>query len=165
MKPEKLWRYICRGRGPRWQPGSGPFFAGDPKEAVLLAGAGVCATLYGVHISEKFDIVIASCGGHPKDITLYQAQKGLNLASHALKPGGQVLLLAACPQGVGDDVYFDYVSRFQTTQEVLDDFRRLGFKMGAHKAFLFARTSRQLRCSSCFRSGCRDIGEMPPEGG
>ena len=41
---------------------------------------------------------------------------------------------------MGDDVYFDYVSRFQTTQEVLDDFRRLGFKMGAHKAFLFART-------------------------
>ena len=115
------------------------FFAGDP-EAVLLAGADVCAALYGVHISDKFDIVIASCGGHPKDITLYQAQKGLNLASQALKAGGKILLLAACPQGVGDDVYFDYVSRFQTSQEVLEDFRRLGFKMGAHKAFLFART-------------------------
>jgi lactate racemase len=115
------------------------FLTGDP-EAVLLAGAGVCAALYGIRISEKFDIVIASCGGHPKDITLYQAQKGLNLASHSLKPGGKVLLLAACPQGVGDEVYFDYVSRFQTAQEVLDDFRRLGFKMGAHKAFLFART-------------------------
>jgi lactate racemase len=114
-------------------------FAGDP-EAVLLAGADVCAAIYGVQISDKFDIVIASCGGHPKDITLYQAQKGLNLASQALKPGGKILLLAACPQGVGDDVYFDYVSRFQTAQEVLEDFRRLGFKMGAHKAFLFART-------------------------
>ncbi|MBI5252405.1 MAG: nickel-dependent lactate racemase [Desulfomonile tiedjei] len=114
-------------------------FAGDP-EAVLAAGADTCAAIYGVRISRKFDIVIASCGGHPKDICLYQAQKGLNLASHVLKPGGRILLLAACPQGVGDDVYFEYVCKFETPQEVLADFRRLGFKMGAHKAFLFGRT-------------------------
>ena len=113
--------------------------AGDP-DAVLAVGAEVCSSVYGVKISEKFDIVVASCGGHPKDICLYQAQKGLNLASQALKPGGKILLLAACPQGVGDDVYYDYVGRFRTPQEVLEDFRGLGFKMGAHKAYLFGRT-------------------------
>jgi nickel-dependent lactate racemase len=113
--------------------------AGDP-EAVLAEGADVCRSVYGVRISEKYDVVVASCGGHPKDICLYQAQKGLNLASQALKPGGKILLLAACPQGVGDDVYYDYVGRFRTPQEVLEDFRRLGFKMGAHKAYLFGRT-------------------------
>ena len=113
--------------------------AGDP-DAVLAVGAEVCSSVYGVKISEKFDIVVASCGGHPKDICLYQAKKGLNLASQALKPGGKILLLAACPQGVGDDVYYDYVGRFRTPQEVLEDFRGLGFKMGAHKAYLFGRT-------------------------
>jgi lactate racemase len=113
--------------------------AGDP-DAVLQAGAETCAALYGVKIHEKFDIVIASCGGHPKDICLYQAQKGLNLASSVLRPGGKLLLFAACPQGVGDDVYFDYVSQFSTPHEVLTDFKRLGFKMGAHKAYLFGRT-------------------------
>lgn len=113
--------------------------AGDP-DAVLMAGAETCAGLYGVTIHEKFDMVIASCGGHPKDICLYQAQKGLNLASSVLRPGGKILLLAACPQGVGDDVYFDYVSQFSTPQEVLTDFKRLGFKMGAHKAYLFGST-------------------------
>jgi nickel-dependent lactate racemase len=113
--------------------------AGDP-DSVLEAGAETCAALYGVRIHEKFDMVIASCGGYPKDICLYQAQKGLNLASSVLKPGGKILLLAACPQGVGDDVYLDYVSQFSTPQEVLTDFRRLGFKMGAHKAYLFGRT-------------------------
>jgi nickel-dependent lactate racemase len=113
--------------------------AGDP-DAVLAEGADVCRSVYGVKIPEKFDVVVASCGGHPKDICLYQAQKGLNLASQALKPGGKILLLAACPQGVGDDVYYDYVGRFRTPQEVLEDFRRLGFKMGAHKAYLFGRT-------------------------
>ncbi|MDD4997350.1 MAG: transcriptional regulator, partial [Syntrophales bacterium] len=94
----------------------------------------------GVAVSEKFDIAVASCGGHPKDITLYQAQKGLAHAAQAVKPGGKILLVAACPQGVGDDVYFEYVSRFPTPEAALEDFKRMGFKMGAHKSFLFGRT-------------------------
>jgi nickel-dependent lactate racemase len=115
------------------------FLAGAPG-AVLKKGAKICAQIYGVEIDRKFDFVIASCGGYPKDISLYQAQKGLNLASQALKRGGKILLLAACPQGVGDDIYFDYVCRFTTPKEVLKDFQRLKFKMGAHKAYLFSRT-------------------------
>ena len=113
--------------------------AGDPEE-VLNRGSKTCAAVYGVRLSHKFDIVVASCGGLPKDISLYQAQKGLNLASHAVKRGGQILLLAACTQGVGDDIYFDYVCQFATPGEVLQDFKMLGFKMGAHKAYLFGRT-------------------------
>jgi nickel-dependent lactate racemase len=113
--------------------------AGKPDD-VLETCAGVCAKVYGVGISEKFDIVVASCGGHPKDICLYQAQKGLNLASHALKPGGHMLLLAASPQGVGDDIYFDYVSLFASPEEVIQDFKSTGFRMGAHKAYLFGQT-------------------------
>ena len=113
--------------------------AGQPLD-VLKNGAETCSAVYGVGIGEKFDIVIASCGGHPKDICLYQAQKGLNLASQALKPGGHILLLAASPQGVGDDIYFDYVSQFTTPEDVLSDFQKTGFQMGAHKAYLFGRT-------------------------
>jgi nickel-dependent lactate racemase len=113
--------------------------AGKPHQ-VLETGAETCSAIYGVGIDEKFDIVIASCGGHPKDICLYQAQKGLNLASQALRPGGHILLLAASPQGVGDDIYFDYVSQFTTPEDVLRDFKKTGFQMGAHKAYLFGRT-------------------------
>jgi nickel-dependent lactate racemase len=114
--------------------------AAGPPAAVLASCAEVCARVYGVAIAEKFDIVVASCGGYPKDICLYQAQKGLNLASQALKPGGRILLLAASPQGVGDDIYFDYVSRFTSPEEVIRDFKESGFRMGAHKAYLFGRT-------------------------
>jgi nickel-dependent lactate racemase len=113
--------------------------AGVPSR-VLKACARVCAKVYGVAIDDKFDIVVASCGGYPKDICLYQAQKGLNLASQALKPGGHILLLAASPQGVGDDIYFDYVSQFTSPEEVIRDFKSSGFRMGAHKAYLFGRT-------------------------
>jgi len=112
---------------------------GEPK-AVYREGAKTCRALYGVPVREKFDVAVASCGGYPKDINLYQAQKGLAHAAQAVKPGGKILLLAACPQGIGDDVYSEYVSRFTTPGAVLEDFRRMGFKMGAHKAFLFSRT-------------------------
>jgi nickel-dependent lactate racemase len=113
--------------------------AGIPAQ-VLESCAATCAKVYGVAIEDKFDIVVASCGGYPKDICLYQAQKGLNLASQALKPGGHILLLAASPQGVGDDIYFDYVSQFTSPEEVIRDFKSSGFRMGAHKAYLFGRT-------------------------
>jgi nickel-dependent lactate racemase len=112
---------------------------GEPK-AVCQEGANACAALYGVSIQDTFDIAVASCGGYPKDINLYQAQKGLAHAAQAVKPGGKILLMAACPQGVGDEVYFNYVSRFSSPEAVLEDFKRLGFKIGAHKAFLFSRT-------------------------
>jgi nickel-dependent lactate racemase len=112
---------------------------GEPK-AVCQDGAKTCAALYGVAIHEKFDIAVASCGGYPKDINLYQAQKGLAHAALAVKPRGKILLMAACPQGVGDEAYFQYVSRFPIPEDVLNDFKRMGFKMGAHKAFLFSRT-------------------------
>ena len=114
-------------------------FAGDP-EAVLKKGADICKTLYGVENESKFDIAMVSCGGSPKDVNLYQAQKGLNLASDVVKRGGKILLLAACPQGIGDDAYSDYVVQHESPEVVLKDFKALGFRMGAHKAYLFAKT-------------------------
>jgi len=122
--------------------------AGRPLD-ILIKGAKTCAALYGVAIENEFDIVVASCGGYPKDICLYQAQKGLNLASQAVKKGGHILLLAASTQGVGDDVYFDYVSQFTSPGEVLSDFKRQGFRMGAHKAYLFGRTLDQFDVAIC----------------
>jgi nickel-dependent lactate racemase len=113
--------------------------AGSPIP-VVIEGAKECAKLYGTALEDGFDIIVASCGGHPKDICLYQAQKGLNMASHAARPGAKILLLAASPQGAGDAGYLEYVSRFPTPEEVMADFPKRDFKMGPHKAFQFART-------------------------
>ncbi len=113
--------------------------AGEPT-AVYREGAKTCADLYGVAIEEKYDIIVASCGGYPKDLNMYQAQKGFAHAALAVKRGGKILVLAQCPQGVGDDVYFDYVKTMPTPEAVLDDFKKNGFRMGAHKAFLLSRT-------------------------
>lgn len=54
-----------------------------------------------VEISEKRDVVVASCGGFPYDINLIQAHKALDTASYACKDGGTIVLLAECGDGLG----------------------------------------------------------------
>ncbi len=61
-------------------------------DAVALA-----KDMYGVDIEEQADIVIATAGGYPKDINLYQSQKTIHNAVAAMKPGGAAVVMAECP--------------------------------------------------------------------
>lgn len=54
------------------------------------------ADIYGVAIGEKTDLVIASAGGFPKDINLYQGTKAIENAMAACKPGGVIIALLEC---------------------------------------------------------------------
>lgn len=64
--------------------------------------------IYGVEIKEQADIVIASAGGYPKDINLYQAQKTIDNACYAMKPGGVSIILAECPLMEDPPEFFDW---------------------------------------------------------
>lgn len=64
---------------------------------------------FGVPIARKADVVVASCGGYPKDINLYQAVKTLLNASQALKDGGTLVFLAECREGGGSPEFFDWI--------------------------------------------------------
>ncbi|MFO7712947.1 nickel-dependent lactate racemase [Desulfosarcina sp.] len=64
--------------------------------------------IFGVTIQEQADIVIASAGGYPKDINLYQSQKTIDNAVYAMKPGGTVILLAECPDIKEPSEFFDW---------------------------------------------------------
>ena len=64
---------------------------------------------FGVPIKKKADVVIASCGGFPKDINLYQAVKTLLNAAQALKDGGTMVFLAECREGGGTPEFFDWI--------------------------------------------------------
>ncbi len=64
--------------------------------------------IFGVTIQEQADIVIASAGGYPKDINLYQSQKTIDNAVYAMKPGGVVIVLAECPYIEDPAEFFDW---------------------------------------------------------
>ncbi|MCY6484568.1 nickel-dependent lactate racemase [Clostridium aestuarii] len=66
--------------------------------------------IFGVPINEKADLVITSCGGYPKDISLYQSTKSLFNAALAVKPGGTILLFAECRDGAGADTFFNWIN-------------------------------------------------------
>ena len=118
--------------------------AGDPSE-VMLRGIPLALDLYCARVDEPFDLVIASPGGHPKDINLYQAQKALAHATFVVRPGGTVILCAACPEGTGSHLYDEWMSDKTSHAQVLDTFKREGYRLGAHKAFLISRDASRER--------------------
>jgi nickel-dependent lactate racemase len=82
----------------------------DRKIAGVFAGNAVEAHRKGVEfvsrvmletLDEPVDAVITSAAGYPLDLTFYQAIKGITAASHIVKPGGKILLMAACEEGAG----------------------------------------------------------------
>lgn len=77
-------------------------------EAAHTDAAGVARACYEVAIEKQSDLVIASCGGAPRDISFYQAHKSYNNAFAACKPGGTLLLLAQCPAGPGPEGFTDW---------------------------------------------------------
>ncbi|EFL86940.1 MAG: nickel-dependent lactate racemase [Desulfovibrio fairfieldensis] len=115
-------------------------FVGDPP-TILRSAARKTRELYGMELRETFDIVIASCGGSPKDICLYQAQKALDAARRCAGKNGKILLVAECAQGIGDERYLEYARNFSDHASLLRDFENQTFRMGAHKAYLFSRVA------------------------
>jgi nickel-dependent lactate racemase len=113
-------------------------YAGDPV-AVMRAGIPRARQICQTYVHHQYDVVIASAGGHPKDINFYQSQKALTHAALLTRDGGTIVLVAACPEGSGSQPYESFMQDIYTFPEVFDKFKREGFRVGPHKAFQVAR--------------------------
>jgi nickel-dependent lactate racemase len=118
--------------------------AGSP-DAVMQKGIPVARAVCGTPVDKFFDIVIASAGGHPKDINFYQAQKALTHASLFCKPGGTIILTAACQEGSGSAAYEEFMQGVYTVRSVFEKFSKSEFRVGPHKAFQVARLLSKFR--------------------
>lgn len=119
-------------------------FFGDPHQ-VMLSGISVSSQVCQTPVKSKADLIIASVGGAPKDINLYQSQKALSHASLLTKDGGVVILVAACPEGSGSQFYEDFMEGVHSPTEGLEKFRHIEFCVGPHKAFQFCRELKKIR--------------------
>jgi nickel-dependent lactate racemase len=128
--------------------------AGEP-EAVMEAGIPLSREVCQVAVDAPFDLVVASAGGHPKDINLYQAQKALLHAGQVVRDGGTVVLAAGCPEGVGSQSYEEWMEGVNSHQDVFARFEREPFHVGPHKAFLMSRDAARLRVFL--------VSAMPPD--
>jgi len=118
--------------------------AGDPV-AVVQEGIPLARKVCQVAVSQKYKLIISSPGGHPKDINVYQSQKGLAHAARIARAGGTIILAAACSEGTGSPHYEEWMAGKQSYLEVIQYFQREGFQIGPHKAYQFARDASEFR--------------------
>jgi nickel-dependent lactate racemase len=75
-------------------------YAGDWRVAHRRACAEYADT-HAIRIEGKRPVVVVSAGGAPHDLNLVQAHKALEMASYACEEGGDLILVAACGDGLG----------------------------------------------------------------
>lgn len=126
-------------------------FCGDFDQAWLESCRYVQKS-YGLPIEQEADVVIASCGGFPKDMNLYQSTKTLFNASRAVKPGGTLILLAECREGGGAKDFFDWNVPLQEGR--LDEALRQDFTIGGYIFYA--------ACESIRRADTLLLGEIDP---
>jgi len=110
--------------------------AGHPVKA-HREGCRFLDSIYRKELLEKADIVIASQGGAPKDINLYQVQKALDNAKHAVKYGGIIILVGSCKEGLGEKVFEEWMTKSQTADSMIERIQ-CDFRLGGHKAAAIA---------------------------
>lgn len=110
--------------------------AGDVT-AAHRAGCHYLDGLYQVTIPHRADIVVVSQGGAPKDLNLYQTQKALDNAKHAVRPGGTIVLVGSCKEGLGEATFGRWIQEAQKPSDLTDRVQR-HFELGGHKAAAIA---------------------------
>ena len=93
----------------------------------------------GVEIEEAAPLVIASCGGYPKDINFYQSYKTIYNAHFALQKGGTMILLSESREGLGNDDFAAIFKDFDSNAGREASLRKkytIGGYMGYHSAVI-----------------------------
>ncbi|AKB31573.1 Transcriptional regulator [Methanosarcina siciliae HI350] len=126
----------------------------DSKKGIVSAVAGdfieahrkgieVVDSMYKVPV-EPADAVIVSCGGYPKDINLYQANKSLDNATQAVKEGGSIILVAECAEGIGNQVYECWNRECKSPDDAIERFKNC-FEFGGHKSAIVAIAAKKFK--------------------
>jgi len=118
-------------------------FAGD-LEKVHAEGVRLVDEMYKVPIERRAKIVVVSPGGHPFDIDLFQAYKGVDCALRAVKRGGVIVWVAECPEGHGNQVFYEWMTKFKESKRMETEIKRR-FKIGGHKAYYLLKALQKVK--------------------
>jgi lactate racemase len=94
-------------------------FAGDlyPAHQAAIEQA---ASQYQAPIAHPYDVVVVTNMGYPPDTTLYQSVKGMSVAAQGVRPGGAILLVAGCEEGIGSRDYEEGLRVAESPAALLD---------------------------------------------
>ena len=97
-------------------------FAGSPVEA-HAAGVEFLKRTSLEKLSGLADVVITSAAGYPLDLTFYQTIKGITAAQHIVRPGGKILILGECTEGIGSPEFAHKLAAFTGYSEYLEEIK------------------------------------------
>ena len=95
-----------------------------------------------IDVTARHDLIVASCGGSPRDINLIQTHKSIDNACELLRDGGTLLLAARCDEGVGSDTFLGW---FDLDEQAFISRLRRGYELHGGTAFAMRRKARRCR--------------------
>lgn len=106
-----------------------------------LEGVKWARKIHEVAVTEiRPEVVIASPGGFPRDINLYQTQKAIAPAEIIVKEGGTIIVPSECIKGIGGGKnFYNWLNEANNIKEVIERFKNEGYNESSNKAFLYAR--------------------------
>ena len=81
--------------------------------------------------------MLVSQGGAPKDLNLYQTQKALDNAKHAVRDGGVIIVIGSCREGLGEGVFERWIQEAAKPADLTERVQK-HFQLGGHKAAAIA---------------------------
>ncbi len=156
VKPDFLFNAVLDAEGNFLE-----FAAGDFEKA-WLKGCNTIRELYGIHIEEKADIIIASAGGYPKDINLYQTVKTMDNCIYGGKDDSVVILISECSEGLGAQEFlewFQYKTLEDMERALKKNFTVPGY--AAYKTAYLAKFRKVLLISSLEENVVKELGFIP----
>lgn len=108
-------------------------------EQSWFKGCQVCYDSYHQPLPKPAEVVVAGAGGYPRDLNLYQAVKALLNGAKLTKPGGTVVMVGQCAEGMGEPLFKQWMQRAGTPEELVAIFKKRDFLLGAHKAYVLCK--------------------------
>ncbi|RPJ52759.1 MAG: nickel-dependent lactate racemase [Acidobacteria bacterium] len=97
-------------------------------QAAHRAGCAFAKQTAMVSVPQPFDIVVTTNSGYPLDINLYQTVKGMSAAALVVKPGGAIVAVAECSDGIPDHgLYRELLAEAGSPKQVLEMISAPGF--------------------------------------
>ncbi|HYM16183.1 MAG TPA: nickel-dependent lactate racemase [Dehalococcoidia bacterium] len=97
-------------------------------------------------IPHLYDVVVVTNMGYPADLVLYQSVKGMSVAAQACAPGGAILLVAECREGVGGDEYVELLHGEASPQALLRGIESEGHETAFDQWQVQVQAMVQARC-------------------
>ena len=89
--------------------------------------------------------IIVSPGGYPEDISLYHAQRALELTKNAVTDGGEILFLAECKDGVApEEAVENFYNKLKAPLDTVLKSISKKYHLYEHKAYKFAELLKRI---------------------